>query len=53
MIIDGDIYPLQGEPPVATMKGWGIVSGGASGGVLSSASDDDSGGSTARCASSH
>ena len=26
LIIDGDIYPLQGEPPVATTKGWGIVS---------------------------
>ena len=27
VIIDGDIYPLQGEPPVATTKGWGIVPG--------------------------
>lgn len=27
VIIDGDIYPLEGEPPVATTKGWGIVPG--------------------------
>jgi hypothetical protein len=25
--IDGVIYPLQGEPPVAKTKGWGRVPG--------------------------
>jgi hypothetical protein len=27
MVIDGVIYPLQGEPPTATTKGWGKVPG--------------------------
>lgn len=25
--VDGAIYPLQGEPPLATTKGWGRVPG--------------------------
>ena len=27
VIIDGVIYPLQGEPPIAKTHGWGIVPG--------------------------
>jgi hypothetical protein len=27
ILIDGVIYPLQGEPPVAKTKGWGHVPG--------------------------
>lgn len=25
--VDGAVYPLQGEPPLATTKGWGRVPG--------------------------
>jgi hypothetical protein len=25
VIIDGDVCPLQGKPPKATTKGWGIL----------------------------
>jgi hypothetical protein len=25
--VDGAVYPLQGEPPTATTKGWGKVPG--------------------------
>ena len=27
ILIDGVIYPLEGEPPVATTQGWGQVPG--------------------------
>jgi hypothetical protein len=27
VIIDGEIFKLQGEPPIAQTKGWGIVPG--------------------------
>jgi hypothetical protein len=27
ILIDGVIYPLQGEPPIAKTKGWGHVPG--------------------------
>jgi len=27
VLIDGVVYPLQGQPPVATTKGWGVVPG--------------------------
>jgi hypothetical protein len=27
VIIDGQVWPLQGEPPIAKTKGWGVVPG--------------------------
>jgi hypothetical protein len=27
ILIDGVVYPLQGQPPMAETKGWGLVPG--------------------------